>query len=473
MPWIYKDRSIPKKEKKGRMCASKKAITKMWAIAIAAVIIIAAFGGASYYYITTSTPNQVTLKVLMESAPEPLGTFDANITKMWEEQNPNIKISLDIVPRDSFYEKARRVIMEKPDTYDIIQVHCTVELPLAIEQKAIHFASDIGIVASEYLEQTEEKFIYLNRDPKTNKLTSWPQLMWNTYGVFYRKDLYEDPLEKAAFEAQYGYALVPPTTWSQMRDVSEFFTRPNDNLYGSFIGGVSWSISSELFPTLCLSNGGKLMDANGNITINSPEVIEAMEFLKEMSAFSPSGWEAEDMFSGIALFSEGKIATLPMWQFCWPDFFNPAKVSEKVLGNVGMIAMPKSPIGRSLVPFLPHALAIPINAPHLEEAKKFLNWLQTFEVQKKIALTGMVFIPVRKDVAADADVKKLLHTEVFPYPGQEYQELVPPGPPKFLLKWSITYDPTAEALLKFIRNEWTAQEALDWLEVQLKNIYAS
>ena len=36
------------------------------------------------------------------------------------------------------------------------------------------------------------------------------------------------PDEQAAFEAKYGYELVPPTTWEQYRDVAEFFTRDTD-----------------------------------------------------------------------------------------------------------------------------------------------------------------------------------------------------------------------------------------------------
>ncbi len=36
----------------------------------------------------------------------------------------------------------------------------------------------------------------------------------------------------AAFEAKYGYPLAVPETWVQLRDIAEFFTRPDENLYG-------------------------------------------------------------------------------------------------------------------------------------------------------------------------------------------------------------------------------------------------
>ena len=47
----------------------------------------------------------------------------------------------------------------------------------------------------------------------------------NTEILFYRKDLWENPEEQAAFLAEYGYELVPPTTWEQFTDMAVFFTR--------------------------------------------------------------------------------------------------------------------------------------------------------------------------------------------------------------------------------------------------------
>ena len=46
--------------------------------------------------------------------------------------------------------------------------------------------------------------------------------------LFYRKDLFEDPKQKAAFEKKYGYPLAPPTDWQQFEDMSDFFTQDTD-----------------------------------------------------------------------------------------------------------------------------------------------------------------------------------------------------------------------------------------------------
>ena len=51
-------------------------------------------------------------------------------------------------------------------------------------------------------------------------------------GWAYRKDWFEDPKEMAAFKAKYGYDLGGAEDWSEMRDIAEFFHRPDEKRYG-------------------------------------------------------------------------------------------------------------------------------------------------------------------------------------------------------------------------------------------------
>ena len=46
-------------------------------------------------------------------------------------------------------------------------------------------------------------------------------------GWSYRKDWFEDPKEKEAFKAKYGYDLDVPKTYKELRDIAEFFYRPD------------------------------------------------------------------------------------------------------------------------------------------------------------------------------------------------------------------------------------------------------
>ncbi len=42
--------------------------------------------------------------------------------------------------------------------------------------------------------------------------------------LYYRKDIFADPEYKKRFRVKYGYALRPPETWREYRDIAEFFT---------------------------------------------------------------------------------------------------------------------------------------------------------------------------------------------------------------------------------------------------------
>ncbi|MBC7814715.1 MAG: extracellular solute-binding protein, partial [Burkholderiales bacterium] len=51
--------------------------------------------------------------------------------------------------------------------------------------------------------------------------------------VHYRTDLYEDPDNMAAFEAEYGYPLAAPETWQQLGEQARFFADPANNMWGT------------------------------------------------------------------------------------------------------------------------------------------------------------------------------------------------------------------------------------------------
>jgi len=57
-----------------------------------------------------------------------------------------------------------------------------------------------------------------------------------TQVMIYRKDVFEDPIEKANFKKRYGYELALAKDWKQLREQGEFFTRnKGDKLKGEVL----------------------------------------------------------------------------------------------------------------------------------------------------------------------------------------------------------------------------------------------
>ncbi len=80
-------------------------------------------------------------------------------------------------------------------------------------------------------------------------------------GWSYRKDWFEDPKEKEAFKAKYGYDLAVPKTFKALRDIAEFFYRPDQKRYGIAIyTDNSYDALAMGFENALFSYGGDLGD---------------------------------------------------------------------------------------------------------------------------------------------------------------------------------------------------------------------
>ena len=53
----------------------------------------------------------------------------------------------------------------------------------------------------------------------------------------YRKDLLNDAANQRNFRARYHRDLKPPASWQEYTQLAEFFTRPDDHFYGTYIQG--------------------------------------------------------------------------------------------------------------------------------------------------------------------------------------------------------------------------------------------
>ena len=91
---------------------------------------------------------------------------------------------------------------------------------------------------------------------------------------FARKDLQDK------FKAKYGYDLGVPQNWSAYEDIAEFFTRPDDGLYGLAIyTQKDYDAITMGFENVMFSFGADWKDGDNNVmgVINSPEAIAAAD----------------------------------------------------------------------------------------------------------------------------------------------------------------------------------------------------
>jgi multiple sugar transport system substrate-binding protein len=209
-------------------------------------------------------------------------------------------------------------------------------------------------------------------------------------GWAYRRDLFEDPEEMAAFEEAYGYPLAVPETWEQLRDIAEFFTRPDDGQYGVAVYTQNpYDAIVMGYENVLFSYGGDWKDADNNVlgVINSPEAVAALELYRELYSFAPPGTNNAFFQEMNDAFMNGQAAMI-MNYFA----FFPALDSDQnpYWESTGYFAMPAGPDGERFAAL--GGQGISINA-YVDEARQqasydFIEWFASPEVQQRWAELG-------------------------------------------------------------------------------------
>jgi ABC-type glycerol-3-phosphate transport system substrate-binding protein len=196
----------------------------------------------------------------------------------------------------------------------------------------------------------------------------------NAQVLFYRADLFADPAQQAAFQAEYGYELAPPTTWEQYLDVADFFTQDTDgdgavDLYGTDVKGA---VETEWL-ALVLQAGAQemVLDADGDVIIDDAEHKAALDaYIAPLEAgAAPSGASQVDWAEAQNLFYQGKTAMTRFWAHAYtqvPD-------DSPVAGEVGVTTMPAGPGGSAAVPGAWY-LSVPTATEKEEQATDFIQF---------------------------------------------------------------------------------------------------
>lgn len=117
-----------------------------------------------------------------------------------------------------------------------------------------------------------------------------------------RRDLFEDAKEQRDFKAKYGYDLKYPQTWSQQRDMAEFFHRPDQGLLGSTdLRAPAWGWIN--FVTRYSSTGNPVQmywDDEMRPLIAGEEGVKALKHLVETTKFGSKdalSWTWEQQYA--------------------------------------------------------------------------------------------------------------------------------------------------------------------------------
>lgn len=256
----------------------------------------------------------------------------------------------------------------------------------------------------------------INAGKYKGKTWAFPSLN-SSIALAYRTDLFNDPIEKAAFSAKYGYSLQPPETYEQFYDVCEFFTRKKGDLLagkpldGDFYGTVHSNrrgmfLWHDYMPYAVAFGADVIMTPAMRPTFNSPESIAAGKFYVSLAKFQPPGHINMTSGEATSIFAAGHAAV----QIEFTDrivamVLDPQQ--SKVADKVGLTLSPSKEgvVGRE------HASVFSLNglgiyglSKNKEAAYKLLERFLSPENQKKVAIKYKEYLPSRYSSLSDPEV---------------------------------------------------------------------
>ena len=87
-----------------------------------------------------------------------------------------------------------------------------------------------------------------------------------------------------------------PQNWDDVLEIAKAFYDPDNKQYGIALPTSESAFSEQVFSQFAISNGANVFDADGNVTIDTPEMKEALDFYKELSSYSmPGSTEVADV----------------------------------------------------------------------------------------------------------------------------------------------------------------------------------
>lgn len=301
-----------------------------------------------------------TLTVLVEGG-SPANTVVEDTKDAFKEQT-GVEIIVDAVPYAGIYDKVMAEISSGTARHDLI---CIDALWLSAMKPGLASLNDV--VTDEVKNDSMPGL--LEGATIDGDLLGYP-LWTNTQLLIYRTDMFEDADNMAAFEAEYGYPLAPPTTWEQFADVAKFFTK--DDMYGTALHGYG-PCAPTMFLNFASQAGARPLVLNDDMSaanINDQAYVDALTYMQKMQqdGVIPPDTMAIGAEVCNQLFVNGKIAMQLNWAHQYASDY------ERLGDKVGVAPNIAGPAGVGAISG-PWYMSLMKDSPNQDAAIEYMNYM--------------------------------------------------------------------------------------------------
>jgi len=355
--------------------------------------------------------------------------------------NPGISIKMEVTVADGLPQRVLTALQSGTPP-DIIEVqHGWVN----------GYAQNELIVPLDDTIQEREDYT-----PAALQYVTWQEKLWGipyrieTHGVLYNKAHYKE----AGLDPE-----NPPQTWDELIAAGKQLTK--DGRFGFAItgGGEVGNTIFRSLPFIWMNGGGIVSDDVKTAIVNQPAAVEAVTFYTDFykNGVSPTSTLENDGIANRRLFIAGTVSTYQSGQF---DIAAIRKENDKIDIGVMMIPHPK---GKETAAILGGwSFVLPKDAKNPEEAKKFLQFLNTSENQGFLTDTFPARISSMKLPRFDDPILK------------NFKAMLPHGRPVPIHKnWVQITQAYFDGIQRILLGEQSVQESMDQANEEIQALLDS
>lgn len=328
--------------------------------------------GSSFSVLAADKPYEgVVLNALLEGHPT-----DRAVAKLLSEfeEATGIKVNIEVLPFADMTAKAYLTLSQKSDQYDVY---------------FDHWGQGIAWATAGHLEPLDEYINnpklnqYVDMDDFISKFRDNPRYDGKQYGFpmygestffYYRKDVFE----------KYGID-VPKTTDEMMAAAKKISEESNGEMYGITLRGMQGIHAVYVWCSFLWGFGGRWLDENGQLDIDSPEAIAGTEFYAEiLNKYGPPGFANFGWTENRVAFTQGKAAM--SIDATVNGAFNEDPKESTVAGKVGYAATPVASgvkLQGGANSLAAHHLYLNTYGKNKEAAFLFMSWASSGDTQVK------------------------------------------------------------------------------------------
>lgn len=326
-----------------------------------------------------SAASKTSINILMEDVPDTQCVMD-RLSEF--EAETGIKVNVESVNYSSMHEKILTQMLSTTNAYDVIVVDCywVGEFAAAGWMEPLdQYITDNNFDTSVYVPSMMEMVGQV--DDTTYMLPFYNYML----SLIYRTDVW----------AEYNLE-IPDTMEEYVEACKQITAQSGGTMAGAVMQGLRPDPIAMEWCNYLFSCGGDFYDKDGNVIINSPEAVKALElYVDNMQNAAPAGAPGFGFDEAFNVIAQGNAASYVTYNWMLPRLEN-----EEESSVAGLCDITPMPGGISLN--AGWGWAIPHNAADKETSWKFLQWVESFETAKARAMAGGS--PTRSDVMSDAEV---------------------------------------------------------------------